>query len=272
MPTSHVAQTKPATTGTLHLRLSQVPVVVRPDGVPVALAPRDAALLAWLALEGPTPRARMAGLLWPESAPEAARNTLRQRLYQLRRQHEDALIDGQTHLALGRTVTHDLDSGESLLEGNAVEIAGEYGQWLAQQRERRRSRTRQGLAARAECAEAAQDWPAALALAQELLALQPLSEEAHQRLMRLHYLAGDRAAALLAFDRCEKLLKDEIGARPSAATLACWPTWKATAAPPRRHHRWPACRPACCARRGCSGAMPRSSHWPKAGPRPRSWL
>jgi DNA-binding SARP family transcriptional activator len=235
MPTSRVAQTKPATNGTLHLRLCHVPEVVRPDGGPVALAPRDAALLAWLALEGPTPRARMASLLWPDSAPEAARNTLRQRLYQLRRQYENALIDGQTHLALGRTVTHDLHGSEGLLEGNAVEIAGEYGQWLAQQRERRRSRTRQGLAARAEDAEAAQDWPAALALAQDLLALQPLSEEAHQRLMRLHYLAGDRAAALLAFDRCEKLLKDEIGARPSAATLVLLATVEgngSAAAPP----------------------------------------
>ena len=38
--------------------------------------------------------------------------------------------------------------------------------------------------------------------------------------MRLHYLNGDRAAALLAFDGCERMLKDEVGARPSAETLA----------------------------------------------------
>lgn len=38
--------------------------------------------------------------------------------------------------------------------------------------------------------------------------------------MRLHYLAGDRAAALLAFDACERMLKHEIGARPSPQTLA----------------------------------------------------
>lgn len=220
MPTSHVVPTKPAATGTLHLRLCQAPEVVLPTGQHVPLAPRDAALLAWLALEGPTPRARLATLLWPDSAPEAARNALRQRLHQLRRQLPDTLLNGQNRLALGETVTHDLHGGEGLLEAGDIEIAGEYGQWLAQQRERRHSRTLQGLAVRADSAEAAQDWPAALALAQELLAQQPLSEEAHQRLMRLHYLAGDRAAALLAFDRCEKLLKDEIGARPSAATLA----------------------------------------------------
>ena len=36
-----------------------------------------------------------------------------------------------------------------------------------------------------------------------------------------HALANyDRAAALLAFDHCERVLKDEVGARPSAQTLA----------------------------------------------------
>ena len=38
--------------------------------------------------------------------------------------------------------------------------------------------------------------------------------------MRLHYLAGEAAAALLAFDRCEQVLKDEVGIAPSAETLA----------------------------------------------------
>ena len=235
MAIPHDKAPTPATAGSLHLRLSQVPEVLRPDGQRLPLAPRDAALLAWLALEGPTPRARLASLLWPDSAPEAARNTLRQRLHQLRRQFEDPLVDGQARLALAETVTHDLHGSDGLLEGSGVEIAGEFGPWLAQQRERRQGRRLQGLAGRAESAEAAQDWPAALALAQELLHLQPLSEEAHQRLMRLHYLAGDRAAALLAFDRCEKRLKDEVGARPSAATLALLATVESpgsAAAPP----------------------------------------
>ena len=64
------------------------------------LAPRDAALLAWLVIEGPTARARLATLLWPESDAEAARNALRQRLFQLRRQIGMDLVEGQTTLAL----------------------------------------------------------------------------------------------------------------------------------------------------------------------------
>lgn len=79
---------------------------------------------------------------------------------------------------------------------------------------------RQSLVELCDMAEQANDHADALSHAGELLALEPLSEDAHRRVMRLHYLAGDRAAALLAFDRCERMLKDEIGARPSAPTLA----------------------------------------------------
>lgn len=51
------------------------------DARTVELAARDALLLAWLAVEGPTPRARLASLLWPASTDDAARNALRQRLH-----------------------------------------------------------------------------------------------------------------------------------------------------------------------------------------------
>ena len=40
------------------------------------------------------------------------------------------------------------------------------------------------------------------------------AEHAHRRVMRLHYLRGDRAAALAAFERCSSLLKRELKAQP----------------------------------------------------------
>lgn len=204
----------------MQLHLSATPRAVPPGGPPQVLAPLDAALLAWLALEGPTPRNRLAALLWPDKLPDAARNSLRQRLFQLRRQLGAELVDGSATAALADGVVHDLHDADTLLDGVALEIGGEFAQWLALQRDRRRARVRRSLAELAEMAEAAKDWDDALAHAGELLALEPLSEEAHRRVMRLHYLAGDRAAALLAFDRCEQVLKDEVGAKPSAETLA----------------------------------------------------
>lgn len=204
----------------MRLELSRHARFIVATGEPVPLAPRDAALLAWLAIEGPTARSRLAGLLWPDSDLEASRNSLRQRLFKLRKQTGTELVSGSTTLALSRGVVHDLDDSDQVLGDAADEIGGEFGGWLGQQRQRRLDRVRQSLAELADMAEQARDWPDALTHAGELLALEPLSEEAHRRLIRLHYLAGDRAAALLAFDRCERTLKDEVGATPSAETLA----------------------------------------------------
>jgi DNA-binding SARP family transcriptional activator len=192
------------------------------DGTARELAALDAALLAWLALEGPTPRVRLAQLLWPDKDAEAARNSLRQRLFQLRKQLGFELVTGSTTLGLAEGVTHDLDEAATVLHGTAAEdiARGEFAQWLEMQRTRRGQRARRALAERADIAERACVWDEALAHARELLALDPLSEDAHRRVMRLHYLAGDRAAALLAFDRCEQVLKDEVGTRPSDETLA----------------------------------------------------
>ncbi len=195
------------------------------------LAARDAALLAWLALEGPTARNRVAALLWPESDADAARNSLRQRLFKLRRQFGVALVAGQDTLALAPGVTHDLADSEGVLGSASPAASGEFARWLEAQRMLRRGRLAATLAELSDLAERARDWPDALAHATELLALEPLSEAAHRRLMRLHYLAGDRAAALLAFDALERTLKDEVSAQPSPESLQLLATVQATAAP-----------------------------------------
>ena len=212
---------------TLLLRLSHTPQAVLPSGAVETLAPRDAALFAWLALEGPTPRGRIAALLWPASDAESARNALRQRLFRLRQLFGRELVSGSLTLALADGVEHDLDDADAVL-GDAPADDTEFGAWLTEQRGRRRNRMRESLAELADMAERAQDMAGALVHAQELLALDALSEDAHRRVMRLHYLAGDRAAALLAFDRCERVLKDEVGATPSAETLALLGTIEAS--------------------------------------------
>jgi len=202
------------------LEPAAAPRLVSDDGRTLPLAPRDALLLAWLALEGPTSRGQLARLLWPASEDVAARNVLRQRLFNLRKQCGGDLVAGSTTLELAAGVTHDLEDADGVLAGLAdAEADGELAQWLALQRGRRRDRLRQSLAELADSAAHAGDWPDALGHANELLALDPLSEDAHRRVMRLHYLAGDRAAVLLAFDACERMLKDEVGTRPSTETL-----------------------------------------------------
>jgi DNA-binding SARP family transcriptional activator len=67
------------------LRLHGPPSLALDDGRELALSARESALLAWLHLEGPTPRARIAGLLWPGGDEGRARTNLRQTLARLRR-------------------------------------------------------------------------------------------------------------------------------------------------------------------------------------------
>ena len=207
----------------MHLELAELALATHADGSSSALAPRDAALLAWLALEGPTSRAHLAELLWPRSDPEAARNTLRQRLFHLKR-HCGELVTvsgtGNAALRLADGVQHDLADAESVLGDLQFPDAPALDAWLRGQRERRVNTTRGALERQARALEDAGELAAALAVAQALLRLDRLSEAAHRHVMRLHYLRGDRAGALRAFDDCERALKDEVGTRPCVDTMA----------------------------------------------------
>ena len=226
----------PATPRALtRLLLAASPACCQPPGQPPSeLGPRDAALLAWLCIEGPTPRARLASLLWPDSDAEAARNALRQRLFKLRRQLGLEVATGAVTLALADGVEHDLADAQTVLGDSPHEHSEDFAQWLQAQRLQRSQQQAGRWAAQADAAERARDYDTALAWAQRLQAQESASEVAHRRVMRLHYLRGDRAAALLAFDECERQLKDEVGARPDAQTMSLLAMIESatTAAPP----------------------------------------
>src|SRR5215469_11961332 len=55
-----------------------------------------------------------------------------------------------------------------------------------------------------------------------LLTADPLSEEAHARLMRLYWVAGDRTEALRQYERLRILLAKELSVKPSASTQALY--------------------------------------------------
>lgn len=205
---------------TPRLFLATEPSVENGAGDRLMLAERDAVLLAWLAVEGPTSRDRLCQLLWPSSSPEQARTTLRQRLFRLKKALGIDLAIGSPTLRLVGGLQHDLTDAPTLLGDLVLGDAPELDAWLAGRREELRNRELDDLREQAQALEDAGDHRAALCVAQALRRLEPHSELAHQRLIRLHYLAGDRAAALEAFDELEQVLKHEIGAAPSPQTLA----------------------------------------------------
>ena len=204
----------------MYLRLSDTAQIDLPGAPAVTLAPRDAALLAWLAIEGPTSRDRLASLLWPASTDAQARTTLRQRLFKLRKQVGAEVAVGTRQLVLADGVGHDLQDANELLGDLVLQGAPEFNAWLEGRREQLRTSEREALQRQAQALEDAGDLSTALRVAQALLRLDPVSEAAHRHVIRLHYLRGEPAAALLAFDHCERMLKDEVGTLPSAETLA----------------------------------------------------
>jgi DNA-binding SARP family transcriptional activator len=202
----------------IQLSLARQPQVLL-DGRAQPLPALDAALLSWLALQGPTARARLAEMLWSGSG-EQARGTLRQRLYKLRQGVGAELVVGQQTLALAPLVQHDLADALTLLDGVTLDPGTEMAQWLSQERERRRMLRRQQWAQALQQAESASDADAGLQTALQWLQADPEHEAAHASVIRQHYLLGDRAAALAAYQRCEQMLQRTSGAQPQPQTQA----------------------------------------------------
>ena len=207
------------------LQLVGEPRLLHADGTSGALEPKDALLLAYLALEGPTPRRVLAARLWPDVDVERARANLRQRLFRLRRALGRDLLEVGEVAVLCADLEIDLRTGDAaagggLLQGLDEADAGGLGDWLAEARERRRSAHLLALVERASQLESSGRLAPALAAAQQLVDADQTSEHGHRRLMRLHYLRGDRAAALAAFDRCCDALQRLLGVAPDAETEA----------------------------------------------------
>lgn len=208
----------------LTLLLAGTPQLLATSGQRSVLQRRDAAILAYLAIAGPTSRARLLDLLWPDVQADAARSALRQRLFQMKRRVGFDLVSGDELLTLASNIATEPISTQvpiaPLLQGCDFDDCPMFERWLADQHLLRGTSRREALITLAERAEHEGRLADAIRAAEQLMAADPVSEHAHRRLMRLHYLRGDRAAAVGAFERCEQQLKDELGVVPGAETMA----------------------------------------------------
>lgn len=214
----------------LRLQLIGQPALLLPGAVTLPLERKDAALLAVLALDGPKARDALAGLVWPDVPLKTANISLRQRVFRLRRRTGGDLVNTGDVVSLADDVAVDglpdarsdpraeLPTGD-LLGSFSYSDCGALADWVRTQREQWRVRRRDALTAAAAAHEHAGELARAIDLTRRLLADDGLNEHAQRRLMRLHYLRGDRAAAIAAFEQFERLLKDELGARPDPETI-----------------------------------------------------
>ncbi len=214
----------------------------------VRLSAKDAALLAVLALDGQQSSERAAALIWPAVDRRKADTNLRQRLFRMRRDIGATLVSGGASLKLAADV--DTDVATTLARIASDENAGrdeflgtlqfedlpELARWLHAARTRWHEQRDAALASAAAHCESSGAIARGLIYAQRLVESDPLSEHAQRRLMRLHYLRGDRSAAIASFETFERRLKDELGARPAAETIELLDTIERSAAtlPARR--------------------------------------
>lgn len=210
-------------------------VCLEGEGKRLALERKTAALLTYLALEGQASRSRLAGLFWPDRPEDKARGNLRQCLHRLRADTAEQLVTGGDVLQLGAAVQADAARFKVLMfsgaNREALALFGEllapfdyddlpdFADWLFAERETLLKLRREALSGEMSRLESQGDVQGALGLAAALVAQDPVSEEAQRQLMRLHYLSGDRAAALAAFARCRELLRRELGVEPLPETL-----------------------------------------------------
>jgi predicted ATPase/DNA-binding SARP family transcriptional activator len=239
-------------------------------GAPVAVERRKAlALLAYLAVEpGDHPRDALAALLAPDDPPASARAGLRRALVALGPARPLVQTSGdRLGLRPGRPLDLDVDAFRAALAaddspdglvrlraaaaryrgdfmaGFALSGSPTFEEWQFFQAERLRYELAGALERLSSPAAARLDLAAAVEAARRRVALDPLHEPAHRRLMELFAEAGQPAAALRQFRLLAETLERELGAAPDEATAALAEQLRLGERAPQGGSRWSSAPP-----------------------------
>ena len=212
------------------------------------------ALLAYLAVEAVRPHRRetLAGLLWPDWPDRDALSNLRYALSDLRGVIGDREADPPYLLITRDTIQFNLNSDHWLdvrhftenagvdksipefverlekaialyrgnfLEGFSLEDSSIFEEWTLLTRERLARQASSLLHTLADSCERRGEYEQALSYTYRQLELEPWNEIAHQQLMRVLSLNGQRSAALAQYENCRSILAEELGVEPSAETI-----------------------------------------------------
>jgi len=246
----------------LALKVLGDPVLLGPAG-PItgrAAYKRRIALLSILAVARgrPVGRERLIALLWPEHASDAARHTLSESLYVLRRELGDGVFTSvgdevalsphvvgsdvgafEDALEAGRLEEAVAEYGGPLLDGFYVSDAPEFERWVDGERDRLAracSGALERLATRAETEGTPLD---AVEWWRRLAAHDPYGSRVALRLAQALEAAGERAGALRAAEAHASRMREELGVEPDAAFTAYVDGLRAEPPrPPRLPLRW----------------------------------
>lgn len=256
----HEDARKATTTRALCIRLTGE-VSIDVGGMPAAgrhLRSQQArAVLAMLVLERTRPvgRAELAALLWGDAPPLSWESVLRTAVARVRAAFQEAGLDGRAtvwassghyRLSLPERTVVDVESVAATIEHARVALAEHRsaaavdaleeavavtrrpflpeldGDWVREHRARLWAARLRALEALGEARLAAGLPGAAVAAVREVIDLDPFRESSHRLLMAVLAGSGNRAKALLAYEKCRRLLAEELGADPSPETEAMY--------------------------------------------------
>ena len=208
-------------------------------------ARKSQAMLAYLAVKPGqlVSRDKMAALLWSSTAPEQARQSLRQTLSTMRRElaavsPQKILVEEGDFLSLDAALVYcDVVEFESLVATGTAEALDpatrlytgdfldgfqideeKFDQWVLAERDRLHRMALRAHAQLVEQLSRSGSLDEAIAIAQQSLRIDPLQESMHRTLMRLFQQSGDLLNALQQYDSCAKLLRRELDVEPDAET------------------------------------------------------
>jgi DNA-binding SARP family transcriptional activator len=218
-------------------------------------------LFSYLLVHRDRPHAReaLAGLLWGEAATDKSKKYLRQALWHLQgaldahgtatpflaAEHDwvqlsssvDVWLDvaafeqacagaqGLRGRALDETTLPQLRAAVALYRGDLLE--GWYQDWCLYERERLQNMYLMLLDKLLGYCTTHQDYEAGQSYGAMLLRHDRAHERTHRQLMRLHYRAGDRTAALRQYERCRTALSEELDVEPERRTVALYEQMRA---------------------------------------------
>jgi LuxR family maltose regulon positive regulatory protein len=238
------------------------PPIVELGDVPVKLETRKATtLLAYLALRPPgLRRDSLAALFWPEYGQSEALGNLRRTLASLNRSlpggwleadretislnpeaavvsdvetFEGALRHSRSHCRADRppcpectralAESADLYRGDFLEGLNLPDCPG-FDDWQLAQREGLRAELGWVLERLVQGCFAAREWDLAAMYARRWVALDRLHEPAQRTLIELYTRTGQRSGAIQQYEAFARLLDEELGTEPEAATRELYNT------------------------------------------------
>lgn len=206
-------------------------------------------------------RETLAGLLWESNSTSQSKKYLRHALWQLQTILQDEVepsdppiliiepdwirVNPEADLWLDVAQYEEIYKKIHGLQGwqldadtvQAMELAenlysddlllGWYQDWALFERERLQNMLLSILDKLMVYCEAHGRYESGVSYGTRILSFDRARERTHQSLMRLHYLSGDRTAALRQYTRCEQALMEELGVDPSKRTREMYEIVKA---------------------------------------------